>query len=117
MGKDSEDYDYPEPEDTDSSEVIATMMAAMGQMQTSQGMMMQQMQESQAMQGLLQPPTIESDIPIDWESRRKSLKDEISRDATKAAGQKRGRASTVLTSGLEEDPDVISSILSGEENA
>lgn len=115
MGKSDDTYDYEEPDVPDNSAAIAAMVGAMSQMSAQQGLLMQQMN---AANYEMQPPVFESEPNIDWESRRKSLNDEISRDVTKENQKKRGRASTVLTSALDdEEPNIIESVLAGGGNA
>lgn len=50
------------------------------------------------------PPASESVSNINWEEKQKELNDKIKADVSDELRRKKGRASTVLTNPLEEEP-------------
>jgi len=62
------------------------------------------------------PPAVESMPQTDWAAKQAELKSQAELDNAAAMKKKRGRASTVLTSPLEEEnkPKTVSTTLTGE---
>ena len=102
----------PQMQDIQQPDFSAMLEPMYGQMYAFQEAMARN-QESMMM-SQQQPPPITPRESVDWDARRKALQEEMTRDVTADVAGKRGRASTVLTSTLEEEePVTTSSVLTG----
>jgi hypothetical protein len=97
------------PPQTDYSGIVEKMMmwSMEQQMQQQQYSQMQQQQIS------MMPEPTEPQETL-WDKRREELNASIAEDSSRQADARRGRASTIRTSILEEDaPSTVSSALTG----
>ncbi|MGD9156931.1 MAG: hypothetical protein PVG39_00865 [Desulfobacteraceae bacterium] len=110
MGK-SESETTSAPSTPDYTSAIESMAEAMISLQEQQTEVIQATTQAQ----LLKPPDPTPTKTYDWEAKRQQLKEGIALEAEKEAARKKGRSSTILTSKLDPNPDVVSQSLIAEE--
>ena len=98
----------------DLTPMYATMAQMMAMQASSQDQSLQQMRQMQSQLQTAAPKPADPDITTNWKARADALREKISATEMDAAGRRRGRESTILTSPLtDEDISTTESVLKG----
>lgn len=105
----------PEPAQPDMSAYIAQVTGAIAQQNQMTQAMMQNMQSMQAnsFASIPQPTT---SIKVDYDSENKKLKERLAKQVDASDVKRKGVLGTILTS-IDDEPDTVKSLLTGEKDA
>jgi len=105
----------PEQAQPDMSGYIAQVTGAMAQQNQMTQAMMQNMQNMQA-NSFASVPQPTTSIKVDYDSENKKLKERLAKQVEASDVKRKGVLGTILTS-IDDEPETVKSLLTGEKDA